>query len=729
MEAFSAIWAVIYLLYAYFVLQREMVYGKVAKYLILYGSLAVVFESLNAIKVLGWLEILGDGFWLWQRIFGVLTLSIVFLATSMEFFNSPRGYRLWIVLPTSWILLLIILIIGPLQSIGFNEDWTKFFIIGSVLLNWLIIITVRGYLNVVAYLRTTKPLHKNRIAFWGAAVLILSIGEGLVFLGQEVVGSILRVAAILVAGYVVFFHDLLDLAGAIQRLPLIFYKMVVALVLYATVLSIHIPLPVIFESDYRLLEYLIKAVILVFAINPTISLFYQYVDRTSSKNLDSQSSVVRKYNLAIAQIVDLHRLAEVAVNDIVQVFRIQYARLFLVDRAEQDGCFYLRPILPAGDHLASNIETGKFSLACPVVDHFNLLQKPLTQYDLDFLPKFSLMDEKERVWLNKQQMDIFIPICTLENWIGLFALGPKNSGDRFFPEDLDLLNTLAEQTVIALQNARLVEDLIITQEKLEQANKELRTLDELKSAFIGVVTHELRTPMVNISFSLQVLELYGLKNLQPEQEEQIKLLVKSVQDARNMIDNLITYASFINEQVQLTLEILDFRELILEVIPTLKSEAENKGLKFHLDIPGDSFEIKGDRKLLQIAVVHLVINAIKFTQNGSVWVTCWMLNDALCFDVQDSGVGIPSSKVADIWGAFSQASSDHLRRGVEGLGLGLALVKLIVQAHGGFVWVESKMNMGSFFGFQIPMAGPDKPLDAERARLLQRSSLERSVTW
>ena len=728
MEAYSAIWAVIYLLFVYFVFQRELAFGRLAKYMILYGSLAVVFELINAVKVLGWLGVLGHEFWSWQRYFGVLFLSVFFLALSMEFFNSQRRYLLWLVIPTSWAALLVVLILGPLKSIDFNETWKQLFILGCIFIGWVTVITVRGYLNLVAFTGVSKPLHKNRIAFWGTAVLVMTLGEGLIIIGQDFIGSILRIVAVLVAGYVVFFHDLVDLAGAIQKLPVIAYKMVVAFILYATVISIRLP-GGIFENNSHLFEIAFKAFILVVGINPILTLFNQYIDRALVNSGYSQSSVVREYNLAIAQIVDLHRLAEVALNEIIQVFRIQHARLYLVDRAEDEGCFYLRQVLPYSESSGPQPEPGKLRMTGPIVDHFNQKQKPLTQYELDFSPKFSSIEEKEKVWLSRQQVDLYIPIRTLDTWIGLFALGPKRSGSRFFPEDLELLNTLAEQTVIGLQNARLFEDLLSTQEMLKHANQKLRSLDEMKSAFISVVTHELRTPIANISFSLQVLELYGNKNLLPEQHDQIKLLAKSILSARQMVDSLVTYASFLNEQMQINLELLDFRELVQGVMPALRQDAEIKGLTFSLDLPGDTFFVNGDRRLLQIAVHHLVENSVRFTQTGSIWVTCWMLNDALCFDVQDSGAGIPSERVSDIWEAFSQASSDPIRRGVEGLGLGLALVKLIVQAHGGFVWVESKVNYGSFFGFQIPLAGPAKPLDEVRARNLRRSSLERSVTW
>jgi signal transduction histidine kinase len=386
----------------------------------------------------------------------------------------------------------------------------------------------------------------------------------------------------------------------------------------------------------------------------------------------------------------------------------------------------LQPVVLPGEELSGDAEAGKFFLEGPVVNHFYARQKPLTQYEIDFSPNFLSVDKEERKWLTEQQMDLYVPICTKNSWIGLFALGPKLSGERYFPEDLELLSTLAEQTVIALQNARLFENLRQTQVKLAQANEELKNLDQTKSAFISVVTHELRTPLANIGFSLQVIDMYGKDRLLPEQIEQLDQLSDGVRQARMMIDNLITYATFLNEQVTLDLDKFDFREILREVLVSYKTLADQKGVKFHIDIPGDYFLVWGDRKLLQTAVQHLIHNAVKFTSKGSIWVTCWSMNDALCFDVQDTGIGIPSERLEDIWDAFTQASSDSIRRGVEGLGLGLALVKLIINAHGGFVWVESKHGQGSFFGFQVPLDGPSHPLDEGRAKRLQREALERS---
>jgi signal transduction histidine kinase len=727
LDALSAIWAAIYLLFSYFVLQREMAYGKVAKYLILYSLLSVIWEALNAVQVLGWLSILGVGFWTWQRIFSTFGLSIIFLATSFEFLNSKVRHRLWISLTASWALILFILLIGPLKPSGDSARWKDILVFGGILIGWLTTIAVIGFLVFQAYLSATKPLHRNRIVFWAASALVIVLGDVFLFANLDVPGSILKLTGTFMAGYVVFFHNLLDLAGALQRLPMIFYKTFFALVLYATVLSIPLPrFGFLSESDSIIAEFILKALILVAGVNPILTLFNQYVNRSMMGNPYTQSGVVREYNLAIGQIVDLRMLASVAVEQIVRVLHIQHARLYLVDRAEEEGCFYLQPVVLPGEELSGDAEAGKFFLEGPVVNHFYARQKPLTQYEIDFSPNFLSVDKEERKWLTEQQMDLYVPICTKNSWIGLFALGPKLSGERYFPEDLELLSTLAEQTVIALQNARLFENLRQTQVKLAQANEELKNLDQTKSAFISVVTHELRTPLANIGFSLQVIDMYGKDRLLPEQIEQLDQLSDGVRQARMMIDNLITYATFLNEQVTLDLDKFDFREILREVLVSYKTLADQKGVKFHIDIPGDYFLVWGDRKLLQTAVQHLIHNAVKFTSKGSIWVTCWSMNDALCFDVQDTGIGIPSERLEDIWDAFTQASSDSIRRGVEGLGLGLALVKLIINAHGGFVWVESKHGQGSFFGFQVPLDGPSHPLDEGRAKRLQREALERS---
>jgi signal transduction histidine kinase len=147
--------------------------------------------------------------------------------------------------------------------------------------------------------------------------------------------------------------------------------------------------------------------------------------------------------------------------------------------------------------------------------------------------------------------------------------------------------------------------------------------------------------------------------------------------------------------------------------PPLKEVADEKNITFQVDIVGKLSPVQGDRNLLTVALYQLVHNAIKFTRDGGkVWVSCWTTVDSFVFDVKDNGVGIPPEKLNDIWKTFTQ-TADPLRRGLEGLGLGLALVKNIITAHGGEVWVESNVGSGSVFGFKIPLLAGGKPKSVE----------------
>jgi signal transduction histidine kinase len=303
-----------------------------------------------------------------------------------------------------------------------------------------------------------------------------------------------------------------------------------------------------------------------------------------------------------------------------------------------------------------------------------------------------------------------VPIHTKGEWRGLLALGPKLSGDRYFDDDLVLLGTLADQTAVALENARLVEDLVQSNQEIGQAysalhkaNRQLQELDGLKSSFIGVITHELRTPFANIVFSLELLDRHGRECLPPELQEQFTQLAAGVHAAKTMIDNLVTFSTFLSKRGQLRLTQLDLGQVIEDSLAPLRTLAAAQQITLHAELPARLPPLRGDRERLADAIYHLVHNAIKFTATGGeVWVRCQVTADVLRFEVQDTGVGIPAEKLPTLWEDFTQMA-DPLRRGVEGLGLGLALVKYVVNAHGGDVRATSEPGAGSTFGFDLPL--------------------------
>jgi len=189
--------------------------------------------------------------------------------------------------------------------------------------------------------------------------------------------------------------------------------------------------------------------------------------------------------------------------------------------------------------------------------------------------------------------------------------------------------------------------------------------------------------------------------------EQVNDLAAGVKTAQTMVDNLVTFSTFLSKQGELHPTQLDICQVVQDSLLPLTSLAESKGITLHTDMPEEAIELCGDKDRLGDAVHHLVHNAIKFTETGGEgWVRCQNTDRAVRFEVQDTGVGVPADKLPTLWEDFTQMA-DPLRRGVEGLGLGLALVKYVVNAHDGDVFAQGEEGVGSTFGFEIPLRHSD----------------------
>jgi two-component system, OmpR family, phosphate regulon sensor histidine kinase PhoR len=233
-------------------------------------------------------------------------------------------------------------------------------------------------------------------------------------------------------------------------------------------------------------------------------------------------------------------------------------------------------------------------------------------------------------------------------------------------------------------------------------------VDRLKSDFVSVVSHELRSPFAELDSSMQLIRRHGLDQWSPEQREQLEHLTDGLKRTRTMINNLVTFASFVSKQGKLRMAPLDMGQLAFEIVQSLEPMARTRGLTVTSQIVDALPVVYGDRDRLTEAIYHLLHNAIKFNRpGGSVFLSCRAASDDVVVEVADTGVGISPEKLPEIWKDFTQLA-DPLRRGVEGLGLGLPLVRYVVRAHGGQVWARSQPGQGSTFGFYIPAAGgPD----------------------
>jgi signal transduction histidine kinase len=736
--------AVGYLLIIFMTMFKRGSQGRMARFLILYALLSIFWELLQLFTYNGWLDFLNERVSRWIPHLGILLFSVLFFALSKVFLSlRGRGYA-WVTLGVAWfvtVLATIFAFVTQPEVLARGAGWEfhqDTMILGVIILGWALLMGRTASLTLNAYQTVKQPLHKNRIFYWVLALVLMVCGDLLVFIGLILAGSALRLFGILFAAYVLLFYELVDVLHTGFRSLLYLVTAFLTIVAYIVVFAVADSILKDRNVTDPLVFGIVLAVALVLLVNPLVRWISKGISKMAFGAGYDTSRAVREYSLQISNVVDLELLATVALEMFHKTLAIRKGYLFLVDEIKEEGKVYFRlrsvkyledkpenqeneqktqqqeaGMMDGEKKEEDRIIAGRLGAESPIALYFTQTHRPLRQYDLDFLPVFQQVPPEEREWLAGLEADVCVPVYDKSGWTGLFALGPKISGYPYSNEDVTLLSTLADQTAVALENSRhftevqkVNDDLSRTYKALEKANEQLRELDELKSAFIGVITHEMRTPFANLAFNLQILEMYGKDHLLPEQRDQLVQLSKGIKTARMMVDNLITVAGFFSRKIALQPESLDFKEILRVIQPPLKEMADEKEILFHVNVIGELLPVKGDRRLLSDAIYQLVHNAIKFTkEKGKVWVSCWTTNEGLFFDVKDTGVGVPADKLSDLWQSFTQAA-DPLRRGLEGLGLGLALVKNIITAHEGEVWVESTVGKGSVFGFRIPLGIP-----------------------
>jgi signal transduction histidine kinase len=237
--------------------------------------------------------------------------------------------------------------------------------------------------------------------------------------------------------------------------------------------------------------------------------------------------------------------------------------------------------------------------------------------------------------------------------------------------------------------------------ELQAAYAELQKVEKMKESFLSRLSHELRTPFVSVFFVLDQIESDPAgKTLLPA----IKSLRKSVSGLWKVVENMLFFTDLREGDVSSYKVPVEPRLLIKDLIQKFKPEWEKRELTVELSVEGDVESVNGDPQLLSTAFKHLLLNAINFNRKGgAIRIQMKNLGSTLAIAFVDTGIGIPADKLPNVFDNFYQAA-EYMTREVGGLGLGLAIVRRIVEAHGGSVTVSSQSGEGSQFTVMLPMS-------------------------
>jgi signal transduction histidine kinase len=287
-----------------------------------------------------------------------------------------------------------------------------------------------------------------------------------------------------------------------------------------------------------------------------------------------------------------------------------------------------------------------------------------------------------------------VPLLREDRLLGGLVVRRKEAG-WFSAPVVELLQTFAAQSVVAIHNARLFREI-------EEKGRELAIADKHKSEFLANMSHELRTPLNAI---LGYTELI-LDNIYGDVPKKIRdVLERLEQNGRHLlglINNVLDLSKIEAGQLVLNLNPYSMQELVLTAFNSVEALATEKKLELKAAVPPDLTAGKGDEQRIAQVLLNLLGNAIKFTEQGEIEVEVTASNETFLVSVSDTGPGISEADQKRIFEEFHQADGSSTRE-KGGSGLGLSIAKKIVEMHGGRIWVESIPGEGSIFRFTLPV--------------------------
>lgn len=584
------------------------------------------------------------------------------------------------------------------------------------------------------YRKTRFPWHANRLLFWFSVLSILFLGEFLQFfdaLGFIIAGQVLRFWGMAGLAYGIASFRIFDVRARIQRgVAFIIINTLSALPLILSVIIVFQFGEALYQGDNVITSSLIALVITLgfFLYQPFRRLIGRLVYRYMRGEGVNAGQVVRNYSQAISRTLDVQQLSLLIVGTLSELLETNRGALMLVTQLENEG-FEVDPVPAMGVVPRHPIRFAHDDL---FINALAEQHQPLLQYELDFNPAFKELRDEERSWLADMTMEVYVPVSSGSDIVGLIAVGPKVTAVPYQPNELELMQTLADQTVVALQNARLYSELNDQNEHIRylnidlvEQNEKLEIMDRVKSDFITIASHELRTPLTQVKGYADILSAMNDENALTR--EQTREIVGHINRATLQLERLITAmldASQLDvDGMQLTFVKTQLDTVLRLAVEPLIQAMRERRIQLEIEGVDDLPPIYADFKRLVQSFNNILGNAVKYTpDSGQIDVKVTRVagqfeEEFLEIVIRDTGIGIDPKFHSLIFEKFFRIGDPQLHstgntkfKGA-GPGLGLPIAKGVIEAHGGRIWVESEAEdeerlPGSSFNIILPISPP-----------------------
>ena len=300
---------------------------------------------------------------------------------------------------------------------------------------------------------------------------------------------------------------------------------------------------------------------------------------------------------------------------------------------------------------------------------------------------------------------LYTPIYDLETWLWEYFAHAQRSLEEARERRAEL-----EQALADLEHAN--RQLALTNARLAAARLAAEEVQKSKAAFVAKVSHEFRTPLNMIIGLLGLLveapDVYG-QELPPGLFEDLKIVRRNCDHLSSMVNDVLDLSQAEAGRLVLRRERVRLGNIVSAALEVVQPLLQKKGLSIDVRIPADIPEIYCDQTRIRQVILNLVSNAARFTEQGGIAIQVERQAGTVVVSVADTGPGIPPENAERIFEPFNQAT-DGAWRDRRGSGLGLSISKQFIELHGGRIWLESKVGLGTTFFFELPISLPETPL-------------------
>jgi signal transduction histidine kinase/ActR/RegA family two-component response regulator len=401
--------------------------------------------------------------------------------------------------------------------------------------------------------------------------------------------------------------------------------------------------------------------------------------------LETLGAVIEAVNSSL----DLDQVLAMIVMHAVHLSGTDGGSIMEFDDQRQE--FAVRAAYGTSDELLDELRRTPIEVSGTFVGRAAMAGRPLQESDLRSLERDAHQDRLYRSgWMSM----LAVPLLREAKIVGVLVVLRKSAGG-YSEETADVLQSLADQSALAILNARVFREL-------ERKGRELEIASGHKSEFLASMSHELRTPLnAVIGFSQVLLErMFG--DLNDRQDEYLRDILGSGQHLLELLNDVLDLSKVEAGRMELNRSMFGVREAIEYSLSMVRERAQQRSITVDYLIADGVQELFADRLRITQVIVNLVSNAVKFTPaGGRISVSANTDGSEVVVSVSDSGPGVPAEDRERIFESFQQGGRGADRE--EGTGLGLTLSRRIVELHDGRMWLDTELGAGSTFGFAVPV--------------------------